>query len=63
MSVRQYRADYGLPFLSVHGTLCHLLLGDILWYMRMTGISTVNRFEYTTISSYWSGSSKGMVVV
>lgn len=31
--------------------------------MRMTGISTVNRFEYTAISSYWSGSSEGTVVV
>lgn len=32
-----YRADRGLFFRSLHGTLNHLLLADLIWYGRFTG--------------------------
>jgi len=32
-----YRADLGAAFRSVHGTLNHLLVGDILWLARFRG--------------------------
>lgn len=34
-----YMADRGLFFGSLHGTLCHVLVGDILWMDRVTGES------------------------
>jgi len=32
-----YRADRGLFFRSIHGTLNHLLVADRLWFFRITG--------------------------
>lgn len=32
-----WRADQGLFFKSLHGTLNHLLLADLIWYGRFTG--------------------------
>ena len=32
-----YRADLGLVFRSIHGTLNHLLVADRIWLHRMTG--------------------------
>lgn len=32
-----YRRDSGLFFRSLHGTLNHMLLADLLWYGRFTG--------------------------
>lgn len=32
-----YRADHGAFFGSVHGTLNHLLAGDLIWMRRLTG--------------------------
>lgn len=32
-----YLADRGLFFRSIHGTLNHLLVGDRLWFHRLTG--------------------------
>lgn len=32
-----YRADLGAYFKSVHGTLNHLMVGDILWLARFRG--------------------------
>ena len=32
-----YRADQGAFFGSIHGTLNHLLLGDLIWMHRFTG--------------------------
>ena len=32
-----YRADHGVFFQSLHGTLNHLLLGDRIWMHRFTG--------------------------
>ena len=37
---QDYRADRGLFFGSVHGTLNHLLVGDRLWFHRITGEAT-----------------------
>lgn len=37
MSDAQYHADQGLFFRSVHRTLNHLLLVDLLWHGRITG--------------------------
>src|SRR5207302_5095721 len=34
---RDYRADHGAFFGSLHGTLNHLLLGDRIWLHRFTG--------------------------
>ncbi len=33
----QYRADHGVFFHSLHGTLNHLLVGDRIWMQRFTG--------------------------
>jgi uncharacterized damage-inducible protein DinB len=35
-----YRADHGAFFGSVHGTLNHLLVGDRIWLVRLTGEGT-----------------------
>ncbi len=37
LSPADYRADLGAFFCSVHGTLNHLLLGDLLWLGRIQG--------------------------
>ncbi|MGR8921557.1 MAG: DinB family protein [Gammaproteobacteria bacterium] len=37
VSDEQYRADCGLFFRSIHGTLNHLLLSDKLWFGRFSG--------------------------
>lgn len=37
LSPADYRADLGAFFRSVHGTLNHLLLGDLLWLARIQG--------------------------
>ncbi|MCE9616592.1 MAG: DinB family protein [Lentisphaerae bacterium] len=37
VSDADYRADHGLFFKSIHGTLNHLLLADRIWYSRFAG--------------------------
>ena len=37
---RDYRADRGAFFGSLHGTLNHLLTGDLIWLHRLTGEGT-----------------------
>jgi uncharacterized damage-inducible protein DinB len=37
LSTEQYRADRGVFFKSVHGTLNHLLATDRIWMQRFTG--------------------------
>jgi uncharacterized damage-inducible protein DinB len=37
LSEADYRADRGAVFKSVHGTLNHLLVGDLIWMQRFTG--------------------------
>lgn len=37
LSDAEYRADRGAFFKSVHGTLNHLLVGDLIWMYRFTG--------------------------
>jgi uncharacterized damage-inducible protein DinB len=34
----EYRADHGVFFKSLHGTLNHLLVGDRIWMKRFTGV-------------------------
>jgi uncharacterized damage-inducible protein DinB len=36
----QYRADRGVFFKSLHGTLNHLLVTDRIWLARFTGVKT-----------------------
>ena len=36
-----YRADRGVFFRSLHGTLNHLLVGDRIWMKRFTGVGVV----------------------
>lgn len=38
LSDADYRADRGAFFKSVHGTLNHLLVGDLIWMQRFTGV-------------------------
>lgn len=57
---KNYRADGGLFFRSIHGTLVHLLLSSKVWYAR---VSTPSAFplhddEYPDeLDSYWSRSA------
>jgi len=37
VSDADWRADHGLFFKSLHGTLNHLLLADLIWFGRFTG--------------------------
>lgn len=56
-----YRADSGLFFRSIHGTLVHLLLSSKLWFARLTASSSnpLNDKKYPhEINSYWSRSSE-----
>ncbi len=39
LSESEYRADCDLFFKSVHGTLAHLLLVDLLWQCRIEGLT------------------------
>ncbi len=41
VSDADYRADRGAFFKSLHGTLNHLLLGDVIWMNRFTGEGTL----------------------
>jgi uncharacterized damage-inducible protein DinB len=43
VSDRDYRADHGAFFGSLHGTLNHLLTGDLIWLHRLTGEGTEPR--------------------
>lgn len=37
LSDEDYRADLGAAFHSIHGTLNHLVVGDLIWMHRFTG--------------------------
>jgi len=41
VSDADYRRDRGAFFKSLHGTLNHLLLGDVIWMQRFTGEGTL----------------------
>jgi uncharacterized damage-inducible protein DinB len=41
ISDADYRRDRGAFFKSLHGTLNHLLLGDVIWMHRFTGEGTL----------------------
>jgi uncharacterized damage-inducible protein DinB len=41
LSDADYRADKGAFFKSVHGTLNHLLVADLVWMQRFTGEGTI----------------------
>jgi uncharacterized damage-inducible protein DinB len=41
VSDADYRRDRGAFFKSLHGTLNHLLLGDVIWMHRFTGEGTL----------------------
>jgi uncharacterized damage-inducible protein DinB len=43
LSDKDYRADRGAFFKSMHGTLNHLLVGDRIWMRRFTGEGDVAR--------------------
>ena len=40
LSDADYRADRGVFFRSMHGTLNHLLVADRIWMHRLTGVGT-----------------------
>jgi uncharacterized damage-inducible protein DinB len=53
LSDRDYRADHGAFFGSVHGTLNHLLLADRIWMHRFTGEGAEpNRLDEILYSSF-----------
>ena len=38
LSDEQFRRDVGVYFKSMHGTLNHILVGDLIWMWRLTGV-------------------------
>jgi uncharacterized damage-inducible protein DinB len=38
LSDEQFRREVGVYFKSLHGTLNHILLGDLIWMWRLTGV-------------------------
>jgi uncharacterized damage-inducible protein DinB len=57
ISDENYRADSGLFFRSIHGTLIHLLLSSKVWYARLTTPSSypLHDDQYSfELNSYWS---------
>lgn len=44
----------GLVFHSVLGTLNHIMLADILWYMRITGKHEVGKWTHDSVAACWS---------
>ncbi len=61
ISDKDYHADSGLFFRSIHGTLVHLLISSILAYARLATPSSYplndEQIPYE-INSYWSRSAK-----
>jgi uncharacterized damage-inducible protein DinB len=37
-----YRKPIGVFFVSLHGTLNHLLLTDRMWFKRLTGVGVID---------------------
>lgn len=59
ISDENYRADSGLFFRSIHGTLVHLLLSNRLWHSRLVKSSAqpLDNGKYPhEINSYWARS-------
>ena len=57
ISDKDYRADSGLFFRSIHGTLVHLFLSSKVWYTRLVGLSSlsINDEQYPhELNSYWA---------
>jgi uncharacterized damage-inducible protein DinB len=52
ISESDYRADSGLYFRSIHGSLVHLLLANKLWFSRIEGQPWTEEFPHE-INSYW----------
>ena len=60
ISDEHYRADSGLFFRSIHGTLTHLLLASKLWYARLTTPSSFplnDEHHPFELNSYWCRSA------
>jgi uncharacterized damage-inducible protein DinB len=56
ISDENYRADSGLFFRSIHGTLVHLLLSNKIWYARFATSSSypMHDEQYPhEVNSYW----------
>lgn len=52
LPTNHYRADSGLYFRSIHGTLAHLLGGDQIWFERVTAESTPSDVMRTIMPLY-----------
>ena len=69
LSAAERSEDAGLVFRSAHGTLNHLLLGDLVWWMRMTGAAEIRlegggfsrSFDAMSIRTFWSGPADAWV--
>ena len=43
LSDEQYRQDVGAYFKNMHGTLNHIMVADLIWMHRLTGVGTLPR--------------------
>jgi uncharacterized damage-inducible protein DinB len=54
----QYRRDVGAYFKSVHGTLNHIMVADLIWMHRLTGAGdhpkNLNAIVFDDLPSLWS---------
>lgn len=54
----QYRRDVGAYFKSLHGTLNHLLVADLIWMHRLTGVGdypkSLNAIVFDDLPSLWA---------
>lgn len=54
----QYRRDVGAFFNSLHGTLNHILVADLIWMYRLTGSGDhprkLNEILFEDLESLWS---------
>lgn len=55
---KQYRRDVGAYFKSLHGTLNHLLVADLIWMHRLTGVGdypkSLNAIVFDDLPSLWA---------
>lgn len=61
----QYHHDVGLFAGSIHGTVNHIFLADVLWYQRLTGHGPVfppasTPFDANVLGPLWSASEPAL---
>ena len=50
--------NYNLYFKSIKGTLNHIMIAEILWYLRISGLREISlnntKYDYNNVSEYWT---------